>query len=270
MSTEPDQPTDLADDDPVVKAVASRLGATLAASKQPTPAAISPANRPVDAKAAPPTIATRPLFSAPSVDSQGPADDPDRTALPGGLVRPVDGPAPSAPTVEPPRLGVGAADRVDLPRPPVDSSRDLADAGSGPSPDRPTLARLPGLGLFGPTAREDLAAAGRSADFADAGPADPAPTIDLRGRFGGESAGFGLFGGETSRPTGLDSMSVGRPSVDGSWGPGGASSLGAAESSPGLGDLSKTNDLLQQLLDAFRRQRGAPLPPSGGSIVADR
>jgi hypothetical protein len=47
----------------------------------------------------------------------------------------------------------------------------------------------------------------------------------------------------------------------------GGSSSPQAETS---GDLSKTNELLGQLIDAFRKQRGSSLPPGGPSVYPDR
>jgi hypothetical protein len=35
-------------------------------------------------------------------------------------------------------------------------------------------------------------------------------------------------------------------------------------------DLSKTNELLQQLIDAVRKQRGSSLPIGGPSVYPDR
>lgn len=46
-----------------------------------------------------------------------------------------------------------------------------------------------------------------------------------------------------------------------------------ASSSPQGGtsiDLSRTNELLQQLIDAVRKQRGSSLPPGGPSVYPDR
>jgi hypothetical protein len=43
-----------------------------------------------------------------------------------------------------------------------------------------------------------------------------------------------------------------------------------SSASTGSLDLSKTNELLQQLLDAVRKQRGASLPPGGLPVYPDR
>ncbi len=54
-------------------------------------------------------------------------------------------------------------------------------------------------------------------------------------------------------------------------GPGEPASGGATSpQGEASGDLSRTNELLQQLIDAVRKQRGSSLPPGGPSVYPDR
>jgi hypothetical protein len=52
----------------------------------------------------------------------------------------------------------------------------------------------------------------------------------------------------------------------------GEPSIGSAAIPPGGGtlDLSKTNELLRQLVDAVKKQRDASLPVGGQSVYPDR
>jgi hypothetical protein len=51
---------------------------------------------------------------------------------------------------------------------------------------------------------------------------------------------------------------------------GGPTTASASPQAGGSGDLSRTNELLQQLIDAVRKQRGSSLPPGGPSVYPDR
>ena len=66
-------------------------------------------------------------------------------------------------------------------------------------------------------------------------------------------------GDSTSNPGGFG-RSLDNPASAGSTTPQGGAS----------GDLSRTNELLQQLIDAVRKQRGPSLPPGGPSVYSDR
>ncbi len=106
-----------------------------------------------------------------------------------------------------------------------------AEGGRAPSGPRVDSARI---GVRGPLTAglRDLSMA--SPDFPGARRAEAVP-----GGIGSAPAGAGF--GETSGPQGGASI-----------------------------DLSKTNELLQQLVDAVRKQRGGPLPAGGPSVYPDR
>ena len=61
-----------------------------------------------------------------------------------------------------------------------------------------------------------------------------------------------------------DRGGIGSDSVDAA--PGGSASPPGGSTV----DLSRTNELLQQLIDAVRKQRGSSLPPGGPPVYPDR
>ena len=106
------------------------------------------------------------------------------------------------------------------------------------------------------------------------------------------SPGFGLSSSsDSSSPAGPSMNLVRNPlstdlmnsamagSSTGGQGPASSNPGGLAQATPGgspslqdqgPGDLSKTNELLQQLLDAVRKQRGSSLPAGGPAVYSDR
>jgi len=77
---------------------------------------------------------------------------------------------------------------------------------------------------------------------------------------------YSLSGPEFPGQGGTTSDQGGMGHVSGNLASGGATAPQGGTS----GDLSRTNELLQQLIDAVRKQRGSSLPPGGPSVYPDR
>ena len=139
---------------------------------------------------------------------------------------------------------------------------DLPREGPGVKTSRET-SDFPGHQGFGAGASSPGVTPGN-----DPNPADPArsPSTFVRNPLSSELRSLSLASsaptGETSRSSDRDGK--GRGSLEDSFGQA-ASSQGAASI-----DLSKTNELLQQLIDAVRKQRGSSLPVGGPSVYSDR
>lgn len=205
---------------------------------------------------APPSTILRDALGSP-----GPPGDPAGPAHPdaGRAVDRVSNPDPPRPggaaqVVGPPGVaGTARVGAVDLPRDPRPASSVVDGPIAGGSSARP-----------GAPAAETGSASGANALPAARGGAG---SIAVRNPFASglrnlspADPGFPGAGGASS---GLDATGIG--SGPGEHAFGGANSPGGASA-----DLSKTNDLLRQLIDAVRRQRDASLPVGGPSVYPDR
>ncbi len=198
-----------------------------------------------------PGASEQPPVAVPAVDlprGGGSADPPDFAAspTPPGPGRVGDLAPPSNPAREP-----GAA-----PSP-------VATPGPAPRPpDNPAAVRAPiaiGGRDLAPVARGDAKAAPETQPAAIRAPISVGPR-GLSAADSGPTGGGGMATGPGQSGPGGDAAGVG--------------AFGSSASTPAPAgvpaDLSKTNELLQQLLDAVRRQRDSALPAGGSSIYPGR
>jgi hypothetical protein len=78
---------------------------------------------------------------------------------------------------------------------------------------------------------------------------------------------FAMMSSSAGPETGKSGLDLGALGIGPAEVSGGVSSSG---SEAGAGDLSKTNELLQELVDAVRKQRSSSLPVGGPLVYADR
>ena len=177
----------------------------------------------------------------PPQDEAGPTRRPDSVGVSGEESRPARSGNTSS----------SKAIAVDLPREP-----GVAEATTG-SRERPGLA---GSGAVVSTSAIAVDHGPRTASHAE-----PSATV-VRNPLSADLKNLSLAGSPSSEASGLSPGrgGTGRESVDDSFGQATSSQGGTAV------DLSKTNELLQQLIDAVRKQRGSSLPIGGPPAYPER
>ncbi len=235
-------------------------GLPLAVPSKGTAVAAAPAaiEAPGRVEVAPPPIPPMAMSSRP--DGATRAEDPGRRSPAGPAESPpkagTSGLGSREVAADPPRPagspGVAVSARLGLPIPaasarPQDRPEPAGESGVGPGPrvDPGFAFDAEPASAPGREATPTAIRAPRSDDLRNLAMASPGPS-----RAGGGSADPGPGG-----PAGIDRE------------------FGAAASAAGGGasvDLSRTNDLLQQLLDAVRRSGGPSMPPGGPSVYPGR